>query len=127
MTADGGASGHSPRHEDETTGLAGPGKHSHTLDKTVYAANQIAREFAGQRPHDAVEATWDHIWHFWDPRTRAMILAHLAAGGAGLSEVARKAIEKLRDEGVPQPQTKATEFNQAGDHATDRNLMSDAG
>ena len=54
-----------------------------TLDKLVYMANQIAREFAGQRPRDAADATWDHLWHFWDPRMRSMIVAHLAAGRRG--------------------------------------------
>ncbi len=54
-----------------------------TLDKLIYMANQIAREFANQRPNEAVEATWDHLWHFWDPRMRAMIVAHLQAGGDG--------------------------------------------
>ena len=82
-----------------------------TLDKLVYMANQIAREFASQRPHDAVEATWDHLWHFWDPRMRSMILAHLQAGGAGLGEIAKAAVAKLAGDAEPAPVTKATEFN----------------
>ena len=56
-----------------------------TLDKLVYMANQIAREFSSQRPREAADATWDHLWHFWDLRMRAMILAHLREGGAGAS------------------------------------------
>ena len=100
---------------------------SSTLDKLVYMANQIAREFGNQRPGDAVEATWDHLWHFWDPRTREMIVAHLEAGGEGLGETARAAVAKLAAPVQPDSQTKATEFNQAGDHESDRNLMSDAG
>ena len=59
-----------------------------TEARLIYMANQIAREFASQRPREAVEATWDHLWHFWDPRMRAMILAHLQEGGAGLDGVA---------------------------------------
>ena len=82
-----------------------------TLDRLVYMVNQIGREFAGQRPHDAVEATWDHLWHFWDPRMRSMIVAHLHAGGEGLSEIARGAVAKLVDDAGPAPVTKATEFN----------------
>lgn len=82
-----------------------------TLDKLVYMANQIAREFAGQRPRDAADATWDHLWHFWDPRMRGMIVAHLAKGGAGLSDIARTAVAKLAGNAEPDPQTKATEFN----------------
>ena len=99
----------------------------HTLDKLVYMANQIAREFAGQRPRDAVEATWDHLWHFWDPRMRAMILAYLQEGGDKLCFIAKAAVAKLAEHETPESQTKATEFNQAGDHESDRNLMSDAG
>jgi formate dehydrogenase subunit delta len=100
---------------------------SQSLDRLVYMANQIAREFENQRPHEAVDATWDHLWHFWDPRMRAMILDHLGAGGAGLGETARAAIAKLASPTEPEPRTKATEFNQAGDHEDGRNLMSDAG
>ena len=82
-----------------------------TLDKLIYMANQIAREFSSQRPHDAAEATWDHLWHFWDPRMRGMIVAYLHEGGEGLSDVARAAVAKLTDDAEPAPVTKATEFN----------------
>jgi formate dehydrogenase subunit delta len=115
-------------HGGETgEGAAGGISGGHTIDRLVYMANQIAREFAGQRPGEAAEATWDHLWHFWDPRMRTMILAHLEAGGEGLSDIARAAVARLAGAAAPQPQTKATEFNRAGDHHTDRNLMSDAG
>ncbi|MEA3012097.1 MAG: formate dehydrogenase subunit delta [Sphingomonadales bacterium] len=96
-----------------------------TLDKLVYMANQIAREFAGQRPHDAADATWDHLWHFWDPRMRAMIVAHLAEGGRGMSDIARAAVAKLAAPVEPEPQTHATEFNHPGDDESE--AMSDAG
>ena len=82
-----------------------------TLDKLIYMANQIAREFSSQRPHDTVEATWDHLWHFWDPRMRSMILAHLQEGGAGLNDVARAAVAKLAGDAQPPSVTKATRFN----------------
>ena len=82
-----------------------------SLDRLVYMANQIAREFASQRPREAVEATWDHLWHFWDPRMRAMILAHLQEGGAGLGDVAKAAVARLAGDAEPAPVTKATEFN----------------
>jgi len=98
-----------------------------TLDKLVYMANQIAREFENQRPREAVEATWDHLWHFWDPRMREMIVAHHEAGGEGLSDIARAAVAKFASAAVPESQTKATEFNEAGDNDSDRDLMSDAG
>ena len=96
-----------------------------TLDRLVYMANQIAREFAGQRPREAVEATWDHLWHFWDPRMRSMILAHLQAGGQGLSEIAKAAVAKLAGDAEPEPVTKATEFNSA--HQGASGAGSDAG
>jgi formate dehydrogenase subunit delta len=99
-----------------------------TVERMVYMANQIAREFASQRPNEAAQATYDHLWHFWDPRMRALILDHLASGGAGLSDLAREAVSKLgRSSAEPRAVTKATEFNKAGDHDADRDLMSDAG
>jgi len=82
-----------------------------TLDRLIYMVNQIGREFASQRPRDAVEATWDHLWHFWDPRMRAIILAHLHDGGEGLSDVARAAVAKLAGDAEPAAETRATEFN----------------
>ena len=100
---------------------------SHTIDKLVYMANQIAREFTAQHPAEAAQATYDHLWHFWDPRMRQMIVDHLDAGGEGLDGVAIQAVTKLRDAPRPQPVTKATEFNKASDHIADRNLLSDAG
>jgi formate dehydrogenase subunit delta len=96
-----------------------------TLAKLVYMANQIAREFAAQRPREAVEATWDHLWHFWDPRMRAMILAHLREGGAELGDVAKAAVAKLAGDAEPEPVTNATEFSSPGDGEPEP--MSDAG
>lgn len=90
-----------------------------TLDRLVYMANQIGREFSSQRPHDAADATWDHLWHFWDPRMRGMILAHLRDGGAGLSDIARAAVAKLAGDAEPAAVTKATEFNSPGQGASD--------
>ena len=96
-----------------------------TLDRLVYMANQIAREFGNQRPGDSVEATWDHLWHFWDPRMRSMIVAHLAAGGEGLNDIARAAVAKFATRAEPEAQTQATQFNdEGGDEAE---TMSDAG
>jgi hypothetical protein len=59
---------------------------------------------------------------------RSMIIDHLHGGGEGMNDIAREAVEMLesrKDE--PAPQSKATKFNEAGDHRTGRNLMSDAG
>jgi len=43
----------------------------------------------------AVAGTADHIARFWDPRMRALIVAHLETGGAGLDAIAKAAVEQL--------------------------------
>jgi len=42
-----------------------------------------------------------HLQQFWEPRMRAAICGHLATGGEGLSDIARRAVAlvKARDEG----------------------------
>ena len=65
-------------------------------DRLVYMANQIGKFFASQGAGEAVAGTADHIEKFWDPRMRAAILAHVAAGGAGLEPLVRQAIEQLK-------------------------------
>ena len=60
-------------------------------------------------------------------RFDALTAAHMRAGGAGLGETAKAAVAKLATPADPESQTKATEFNKAGDHESGRNLMSDAG
>ena len=70
---------------------------SHTLDKLVYMANQIGREFSAQQPGQAAEATADHLRRYWDPRMRAMIREHVEAGGVGLSEIALRGVSMLGD------------------------------
>lgn len=70
--------------------------HETTPDKLVYMANQISKFFASQGEDVAVNGTAEHLKKFWDPRMRAGILRHLAAGGSGLDPVARQAIQKLQ-------------------------------
>jgi len=66
-----------------------------TMERLVYMANQISRFFAAQ-PHDAaVAGVAKHITDFWDPRMRARIRAHLAAGGEGLDPITRQAVAAL--------------------------------
>ena len=81
------------------------------LERLVYMANQIARNFEALGHDAAAKATADHIASFWDPRMKAQIFACLEDGGAGLSPTGRAAIELLRDKGEPASQTRATEFN----------------
>jgi len=66
-----------------------------TAEKLVYMANQIATAFSQQKHEAAVASTRTHIAKFWDPRMRAKIAEHLAAGGEGLSPIAREALEGL--------------------------------
>lgn len=69
---------------------------SSPADKLVKMANQIARNLAARGEKRAIAGTADHIANFWDPRMRAGIAAHLAAGGEGLDPIARAAIDRLR-------------------------------
>ena len=66
-----------------------------THDKLIYMANQIAKFFAAEGEDAAVAGTADHLAKFWDPRMRALIVAHLGAGGAGLDPIARAAVAHL--------------------------------
>jgi formate dehydrogenase subunit delta len=64
-------------------------------EKLVYMANQIGKFFAHEGPAKAPESIADHLSRFWDPRMRAAIQAHLAAGGTGLDPLVREAVASL--------------------------------
>ena len=64
-------------------------------EKLVMMANQIATFFAAQGEERAVPQIAGHIEKFWDPRMRREIAAHVAASGAGLTPLARAALETL--------------------------------
>jgi formate dehydrogenase subunit delta len=64
-------------------------------DKLVYMANQIGKFFAHQPEEKAVASIADHLKKYWEPRMRKAILEHLAAGGAGLDPLTRKAVATL--------------------------------
>jgi formate dehydrogenase subunit delta len=64
------------------------------LERLVYMANQIARNFEALGHDQAIKATADHIASFWDPRMKAKIVACLESG-ADLSPTARAAIATL--------------------------------
>jgi formate dehydrogenase subunit delta len=89
---------------------------SQTTTKLVYMANQISTAFRHQEPDKAAAATYDHLWHFWDPRMRRLIVAHLQSGATDLNPVAAAAVERLAVSQLePQPVTQATEFTTPGD------------
>ena len=64
-------------------------------EKLAHMANQIAAFFAIQPHEKAADAVADHLAKFWDPRMRAEILKHYAAGGAGLDPLVKDAVAKL--------------------------------
>ena len=70
-----------------------------SLPKLVYMANQIGKFFVTEDRPTAVAAIADHLEKFWDPRMRAEIIAHLAAGGEGLDPAVREAVVSLRPPG----------------------------
>jgi formate dehydrogenase subunit delta len=59
-------------------------------EKLVYMANQIARFFDSQ-PGDIAAQAAQHLKSYWDPSMRRALVAHLHAGGDGLSPTAREA------------------------------------
>ncbi|MEW6037707.1 MAG: formate dehydrogenase subunit delta [Pseudomonadota bacterium] len=70
--------------------------HSENL---VKMANNISAFFQAEPDHtEAVQEMVDHLHKFWEPRMRRQIIAHLEAGGEGLSTLAREAVTVLRDE-----------------------------
>lgn len=67
-----------------------------SADKLVYMANQIGKFFVSEDRDTAVAAIADHLEKFWDPRMRAEIVAHLAAGGEGLDPEVRAAVAAMQ-------------------------------
>jgi formate dehydrogenase subunit delta len=66
----------------------------------VRLANDVAAQFAHRPLDDAAQAVAAHLQAFWEPRMRAALLDHLAAGGAGLDPVAVRAASLLRAVGI---------------------------
>jgi formate dehydrogenase subunit delta len=66
-----------------------------SADKLVTMANQIVRNLAVQGDDKAVALAADHMRRFWEPRMRRQIYQHLDAGAAGLTPMAKRAVEKL--------------------------------
>ncbi|OYY70263.1 formate dehydrogenase subunit delta [Sphingomonas sp. 28-63-12] len=66
-----------------------------TIERLVLMANQIARNLEIGGEDVATVAMAQHIADFWDPRMKQLISAHVAAGGDGLTPIAKAAMERL--------------------------------
>ncbi len=71
-------------------------------ERLVSMANQIS-QFFESRPteEEQVGGVADHITRFWDPRMRRAIIDYVNAGGEGLRDNARRAVERLTVPGQP--------------------------
>jgi formate dehydrogenase subunit delta len=63
------------------------------LEHLVAMANDIARNLAFNE--DAEQRMVDHLERFWAPELRQRLQAHVASGGAGLSDLAMAAAKRL--------------------------------
>jgi formate dehydrogenase subunit delta len=69
------------------------------VEHLVRMANDIGAFFAAEPSREAAAlAVLNHIKRFWDPRMRRQMVEHFRAGGEGLDEPARSAIELLASE-----------------------------
>jgi formate dehydrogenase subunit delta len=64
--------------------------------RLVTMANQIADFFKPYPEAEAVKSTYEHLIQFWDPRMRVKMIAHVEAGGEGLSPIALGAAKQLK-------------------------------
>lgn len=66
------------------------------IEHLVSMANDIGAFFNGELgPKQAPAGIATHISRYWDPRMRAQIIRHAAAGGAGLTPAALAAVRSL--------------------------------
>jgi len=75
------------------------------IDLLIKMANEIGAFFAGtDDTEQAARAVATHLKRFWEPRMRAQILAYYTQRkGAGLSDVASRAVALLGAEAQPPP------------------------
>jgi formate dehydrogenase subunit delta len=74
------------------------GGHKGSAERLVMMANQIAGFFAHGGEAKAVPQIANHLKKFWDPRMRRAIIAHVEAGGGGLTPFALKAVQSLAED-----------------------------
>jgi formate dehydrogenase subunit delta len=66
------------------------------IDRLVDMVNDIANYFHSEPDRaTAVAGVATHLRKYWEPRMRKQILAHLDAGGDGLSELGREGVQEL--------------------------------
>jgi len=64
-------------------------------EKLAHMANQIAAFFRAYPEEEAVAGIAAHLRQFWEPRLRAALAQHVAAGGAGLDPLVLAAAREL--------------------------------
>ena len=67
------------------------------LELLIEMANQIGDFFSPYPPERGAEGLRNHFRTYWDPRMRSALLAHIDAGGEGLSELVVAGARLLRD------------------------------
>lgn len=73
------------------------------IDLLVKMVNEIGTFFESESaPGEAPRDIATHLKRFWDPRMRRQIVAHLAKGGAGLSDLGLRAVSILAAESAAQ-------------------------
>lgn len=65
-------------------------------EQMVHMANQIALFFESYPKEEAVASVTDHLQKFWEPRMRRQIIEYAAAGGAGLHDLVRESVKRLK-------------------------------
>jgi formate dehydrogenase subunit delta len=66
------------------------------LERLVYMANQIARNFEALGSDVAAAATGDHLLQFWDPHMKRQIIGQLDRPDCGLTATAREAVRIMK-------------------------------
>lgn len=66
------------------------------IERLIKMANDVSNFFAADPDKQlAVDGIKNHLAHSWEPRMRRSIIAYAKADGAGLTELAKAAIDKL--------------------------------
>jgi formate dehydrogenase subunit delta len=69
------------------------------IEHLVKMVNQIEGFFRSEPDREAaIAGIENHLRRFWEPRMRRAIIAHVKAGGEGLGEFAKAAVERCAQE-----------------------------